>query len=48
MEGVKIQKEKFQLQVKTLLGEKENLKETIDTKNLEVDDVNERSKMLEL
>ena len=30
MDGLKIQKEKLQLQIKTLLGDKETLKDTMD------------------
>ena len=48
MEGLKIQKEKLQLQIKTLLGDKETLKESMEHKTIEMEDVDERSKRLEL
>ncbi len=48
MEATIIQKEKLTLQVKTLLGDKEALKDTIEQKTCENEDIAERSKMYEL
>ena len=48
MEGMKIQKEKLQLQIKTLLGDKEALKDSVEHKTIEMEDVSDRSKRLEL
>ena len=48
MEAVKIQKGKLELQIKTHLAEKENLKDGLEIKTLEFDELYERSKMLEL
>ena len=45
---MKIQKEKQALQIKTLLAENESLKETIDQKAQDMDEISERSKMYEL
>ena len=48
MEATNIQKEKLSLQIKTLLSDKEALKETIESKLTENEDISERSKMYEL
>ena len=48
MDGLKIQKEKLQLQIKTLLGDKESLKDTMEQKSFEMEEVSQRSKRLEL
>jgi len=48
MEAVKIQKDKLQLQLKTLLADKETLKENLDSKSQETLEISEKSKMLEL
>ena len=48
MEAVKIQKDKLQLQLKTLLVDKETLKENLDSKSQETEEISEKSKMLEL
>lgn len=48
MEAVKIQKDKLQLQLKTLLADKETLKENLDSKSQETEEISEKSKMLEL
>ena len=48
IDGIKIQKEKLQLQIKTLLGDKEALKDSMDQKTIEFEDVSERGKRLEL
>ena len=48
MEAVKIQKDKLQLQLKTLLADKETLKENLDSKFQETEEISEKSKMLEL
>jgi len=48
MEAVKIQKDKLQLQLKTLLADKETLKENLDSKSQETLEISEKSKMVEL
>ena len=41
-------KEKLQLQYKTLLSEKDGMRDTIEQKDVEYDTLNERSKTYEL
>ena len=48
IEALKIQKEKLQLQTKTLLSDKESIRETLEAKGNDIEDITERSKMLEL
>jgi len=45
---MKIQKEKLALQIKTLLGDNESHKESIEQKSHDIEEISERSKMYEL